>query len=76
MRFDESHFTCQCEKEDKKAKRFRILHFSRSFSSDITAVKGLKAACVAVMRSGLSGRALGVGGGGCRAYGCGSLRGL
>ena len=65
MRFGESPFTCQCEKEDEKAKGFKILHFSRSFSSDITAVKGLKAACVAVMRSGLSGRGLGVGVVGC-----------
>ena len=39
--FDKSHFTCQCEKEDRKAKGFQILRFDWSFSSDIIAVKGL-----------------------------------
>ena len=27
MRFDKSPFTCQCEKENKKAKKFKIVHF-------------------------------------------------
>ena len=39
--FDEDPFTCQCEKDDKKAEGFQILHFYWSFSSDIMAVKGL-----------------------------------
>ena len=34
-------FTCQCEKEDKKAYGFQISHFYGSFSDDITALKGL-----------------------------------
>ena len=42
MHFDEDPFTCQCEKEDKKAYGFQILHFYWSFSSDLMAVKGLK----------------------------------
>ena len=41
VRFDESPFTCQCEKENKKAEGFKILHFYWPFSSDIMAVKGL-----------------------------------
>ena len=42
MHFDEDPFTCQCEKEDKKAYGLQILHFYWSFSSDLMAVKGLK----------------------------------
>ena len=42
MRFDENPFTCQCEKEDKKAYSFQISHFSGAFSNHIMAVKGLK----------------------------------
>ena len=41
MRFDENHFTRQCEKEDKKTEGFQISHFYGSFSSDVMAVKGL-----------------------------------
>ena len=41
MSFDESPFTCQCEKEDKKTEGFQIPHFYSSFSSEIMAVKGL-----------------------------------
>ena len=41
MRFDENSFKCQCEKEDKEACRFQILHFRWSFSTDIMTVKGL-----------------------------------
>ena len=41
VRFDESSFTCQCEKEDKKAERFQVSHFYWPFASDIMAVKGL-----------------------------------
>ena len=41
MHFDENPFTCQCEKEDKKAEGFQILHFYWLFSSDIVAVTGL-----------------------------------
>ena len=40
-RFDKAPFTCQCEKEDKKAEGLGILLFYWSFSSDITTVKGL-----------------------------------
>ena len=39
--FDENLFTCQCDKEKKKAQGFQILHFQWPFSSDIMAVKGL-----------------------------------
>ena len=41
MRFDENLLQSQCEKENKKAERFQILHFYWLFSSDIMAVKGL-----------------------------------
>ena len=41
MRCDESPFTCQCKKDDKKAQRFPMSHFYWSFSSNIMAVKGL-----------------------------------
>ena len=41
VRFDETPFTCQYEKEDKKTEGFQISHFYGSFSSDIMAVKGL-----------------------------------
>ena len=42
LRFDENPFACQCEKEDKTAKGFRILHyFYWSFSGYIMAMKGL-----------------------------------
>ena len=41
MRFDGDPFTCQWEKEDKKADEFQISHFYGSFSNDIMAVKGL-----------------------------------
>ena len=41
VRFDETLFTYQCEKEDKKAVRFQISHFYGSFLSDILAVKRL-----------------------------------
>ena len=41
MRFNENPFTRQCEKENKKAKGFQILHFYWSFWRDIMAVKGL-----------------------------------
>ena len=47
MHLDESPFTCQCQKEDKKASEFQISHFYWSFSSDIIAVKGLSAAHLA-----------------------------
>ena len=41
--FDKSPFTRQCEKEDRKAKGFQIVHFDwSSFSSDIVAVKWSK----------------------------------
>ena len=40
-RCDESPFTCQREKEDKKAQRFPMSHFYWSFSNNIVAVKGL-----------------------------------
>ena len=41
MPFDnKSFFMCQCEKEDKRASGFQILHFYWSFSSDMAA-KGL-----------------------------------
>ena len=39
--FDEDPFTCQCEKEDKKAEGFEILHFYGSFSNGSMAVKEL-----------------------------------
>ena len=39
--FDENLFTCQCDKEKKKAQGFQILHFQWPFLSDIMAVKGL-----------------------------------
>ena len=42
IRFDENPFTCQCEKEDKKAYGSQISHFYESFLNDIIAVKGLK----------------------------------
>ena len=42
MRFDKSPFTCQREKEDKKATGFQISQFYWSFSSDITAAKGIR----------------------------------
>ena len=42
MHCDERLFTCQCEKEDRKASMFQISHFYWSFSSDIMTVKGLK----------------------------------
>ena len=41
MRCDQNPFTCQREKEDKKASRVQISRFYWSFSSDIVAVKGL-----------------------------------
>ena len=41
MRFDGDPFTCQCEKEDKKASGLQISHFYGSFSNDIMEVKGL-----------------------------------
>ena len=41
MRFDDNPFTCQSEKEDKKAEGSQIWHCSGSFSNDIMAVKGL-----------------------------------
>ena len=41
MRFEENPFTCQYEKEDKKAEMFQISHFYGSLSNDIMAVKGL-----------------------------------
>ena len=42
MRFDGDPFrTCQCEKEDRKAEGFQILHFYGPFSDGITAMKGL-----------------------------------
>ena len=41
--FDGDPFTCQREKENEKSEGFPICHFQRSFWSDITAVKGLKA---------------------------------
>ena len=41
MSFDVNPFTYQCEKENKKASAFQILHFYLSFSNDIMAVKGL-----------------------------------
>ena len=41
MHFDESPFTCQRQKEDKKAQAFQISHFYGSFSNDIMAAKGL-----------------------------------
>ena len=40
-RFDGDPFTCQCKKEDKKAKGFEIWNFNGSFSNDTMAVKGL-----------------------------------
>ena len=46
MRFDKSPFTCQCEKEDKKAYGFQISHFYWSFSSDTMAVKVLIVSCL------------------------------
>ena len=39
--FDETPFTCQCEKEDKKAEGVQISHFYWSFLSHVMAVKGL-----------------------------------
>ena len=42
MRFDENSFTCQCEKEDKKASEFQISLIYVSFSNGIMAVKVLK----------------------------------
>ena len=41
-RFDENPFTCQCEKEDKKAEGFQISLSYWSFTNDVTAVKGLR----------------------------------
>ena len=41
MSFGENPFMCQCEKENKKALGFQILHFHWSFSNDLMAVKGL-----------------------------------
>ena len=41
MHFTENPFTCQSEKEDKKAYGFQISHFYGSLSKDIMAVKGL-----------------------------------
>ena len=41
MRCDENPFTCQCEKEDKKAEGFQISHLCGSFSNEILAAKGL-----------------------------------
>ena len=46
MHFDGDPFTCQCEKEDKKAYGFQILHCHGSFSSDTMAVKGLMYTCM------------------------------
>ena len=42
----ETPFTCQCEKENKNASGFQVLHFCWSFSSDIMAVKGLTGSTV------------------------------
>ena len=39
VRVDENLFTCQCEKEDKKAEGFQMSHFDWSFSNDIMAAK-------------------------------------
>ena len=38
---DENPFTCQCEKEGKKAQGFQVSHFYWLFSSDIMAVTGI-----------------------------------
>ena len=48
MRYDANPFTCQCKKEEENTEGFQILHFYRSFLSDITAVKGLRAATLHV----------------------------
>ena len=40
--FRENSFTCQCEKDDKKAEGFQTSHFYGLFSNDIMAVKELK----------------------------------
>ena len=41
MRLDENPFTCQREKENRKAQGFQISHNYWSLSCDIMAVKGL-----------------------------------
>ena len=41
MCFDENPFTCQREKEGKKAQGLHVSHFYWLFSSDVMAVKGL-----------------------------------
>ena len=41
IRYDESPFTCHCEKENQKAYGFQISDFYWSFWSDTMAVKGL-----------------------------------
>ena len=46
MHFDADPFTCQCEKEGKKAWGFQISHFYGSFSHDTMAVKGLTNAII------------------------------
>ena len=48
MHFDENSFTCQCEKDDKKAEGFQTSHFYGLFSKDIMAVKELKIKMVAM----------------------------
>ena len=42
LRFNGDPFTCQCEKEDKKASEFQISLIYVSFSNGIMAVKVLK----------------------------------
>ena len=42
LRFCDYPFTCQYNKENKKAEGFKIPHCHWSFSSDILAVKGLR----------------------------------
>jgi len=44
--FDGDLFTCQCEKEDKKAKGSKISHCYGLFSNDIMAAKGLRTRCL------------------------------
>ena len=44
MRLGENSFTCQREKEDKKASNFALLWVL--FQNDITAVKGLTPSCI------------------------------
>ena len=42
MHFDEDPFICQREKEDEKAERFQISHFSWWFSNDIMIIMAVK----------------------------------